>query len=157
VLLLGAAGAARAVESDPLPVPLGTPRERAVRLYNDGVARLLGRDFAAAQALFEQSLAIDDKLAEAHNNLAFSLRMQGVQHFERALRHYNRAIELKPTLAQAYMYRGVLFTQTGDTTRARADLATLQRLDRALAQKLEKIIAGAGSPADAAAISAQYE
>jgi len=157
MLLLGAGGGARGVESDPLPVPVGTPREGAVRMYNDGVVRLLARDFAAAQALFEQALALDDRLAEAHNNLAFSLRMQGAHNFERSLRHYNRAIELKPALAQAYMYRGVLFTQMGDAARARADLATLKRLDRALADKLEQIIAGAGSTADRAAISAQYE
>jgi hypothetical protein len=40
------------------------------------------------------------------------------------------------------MYRGVLFTQMGDLDRARADHARLLKLDRALAAKLERVIAG---------------
>ena len=41
------------------------------------------------------------------------------------------------------MYRGVLFTQMGDLTRARADHAQLLTLDPELAARLERIIAGA--------------
>ena len=133
-----------AVESDPLPVPKGTPRERAVSAYNEGVKLMRDKHYAAAQEQFEQALALEETLAEAHNNLAFSLRMQGTHNFERALQHYQRAIELKPDLAQAYMYRGVLFTQMGDLARARADHAKLLALDQALAAKLERVIAGAG-------------
>lgn len=165
-LLLRAAGfaslftwsLAQAVESDPLPVPQGTPRERAVRVYNDGVKLLLARRYAEAQKLFEQALALDEKIAEAHNNLAYSVRMQGAQHFARALRHYNRAIELKPTLAQAYMYRGVLFTQMGDMAKARADHARLLGMDRDLAARLAQAIdKAAASPHDRAGIAGQYE
>ena len=119
---------AGAVESDPLPAPKGTPRERAVRAYNEGVTLMRDKHYAAAQEQFEQTLTLDETLAEAHNNLAFSLRMQGTHHFERALQHYNRALELKPDLAQAYMYR--------------TDHAKLLALDQELAAKLERIIAG---------------
>lgn len=139
-LLLGTS-AALAVESDPLPVPQASARATAVKTYNDGVQLLLSRDFTAAQRLFEQALLVDESLAEAHNNLAYSLRMQGTQHFELSLRHYDRAIELKPALAQAYMYRGVLFTQMGDLTRAKADHARLRLLDPAMAALLERAIA----------------
>jgi tetratricopeptide (TPR) repeat protein len=135
---------AGAVESDPLPAPKGTPRERAVSAYNEGVKLMRDKHYAAAQEQFELALALDETLAEGHNNLAFSLRMQGAHNFERALQHYQRAIELKPDLAQAYMYRGVLFTQMGDLARARADHARLLALDPALAAKLERIIAGTG-------------
>ena len=136
-------GAAAAVESDPLPVPTGTPREQAVVAYNDGVKLLVEKRYRDAQARFEQALAVDEKLAEAHNNLAFSLRMQGAQNFAASLQHYNRALELKPDLAQAYMYRGVLFTQQGDMARARTDHARLLTLDKALAEKLAAVIDGA--------------
>ena len=136
-------GAAAAVESDPLPVPTGTPREQAVVAYNEGVKLLVEKRYRDAQARFEQALAVDEKLAEAHNNLAFSLRMQGAQNFAASLAHYNRALELKPDLAQAYMYRGVLFTQQGDMARARADHARLLTLDKALAEKLGAVIDGA--------------
>ena len=69
--------------------------------------------------------------------------MQGTHNFARSLQHYNRALELKPDLARAYMYRGVLFTQMGDLARARADHAQLLALDQELAARLERIIAGA--------------
>jgi tetratricopeptide (TPR) repeat protein len=148
---------ARAVESDPLPVPTGTPREKAVIAYNEGVALLLDKRYAAAQAKFEAALAQDEKLAEAHNNLAFSLRMQGSRNFDRALSHYNRALELKPDLAQAYMYRGVLFTQMGDSARARADHERLLKLDARLAAELEAVIVGRSRGYGRAGISAQLE
>ena len=148
---------ARAVESDPLPVPTGTPREHAVKSYNEGVALLLDGNYAAAQAKFEAALAQDEKLAEAHNNLAFSLRMQGSRNFDRALAHYNRALQLKPDLAQAYMYRGVLFTQMGDTARARADHERLQKLDPRLAAELEAVIVGRARGYGRAGITAQFE
>ena len=162
VVLLGAAilmlsPVAGADESPPLPAALGTPRERAVRAYNEGVKLMRDKHYAAAQQQFEQALALDEALAEAHNNLAFSLRMQGTSHFALALQHYNRALELKPDLAQAYMYRGVLFTQMGDLPRARADHAKLLELDQALAAKLERVIAGTSGADEDYGVAAQYD
>jgi tetratricopeptide (TPR) repeat protein len=156
-LLVLAAGTAVAVESDPLPLPQAGSRADAVRLYNDGVALLLGRDFRAAQGKFEAALALDERLAEAHNNLAFALRMQGRQNFAASLGHYNRALELKPDLAQAYMYRGVLFMQQGDTVRARQDLERLRRLDTKLATELALVVEGAGEGEGRGGVAAQYD
>ncbi|MGA8515840.1 MAG: tetratricopeptide repeat protein, partial [Burkholderiaceae bacterium] len=153
----GAAWTAIGVESDPLPVPKGTPREVAVNTYNEGVGMLLRRDYGGAQRNFEKALQLEDTLAEAHNNLAYSLRMQGTHNFDRAMRHYNRAIELKPNLAQAYMYRGVLFTQLGDFARAAADHATLLKLDAQLAARLELAISKAATGEDRGGIAGQYE
>ena len=132
LLAIGLGGsAAGAVESDPLPVPTGGARQRAVTAYNTGVKLMVEKHYAAAQQKFEEALAADERLAEAHNNLAFSLRMQGPHNQARALKHYDRALELKPDLARAYMYRGALFTQMGDLARARADHATLSEAGRA--------------------------
>ncbi len=156
-LLALATSTALGVESDPLPVPESGSRSHVVRLYNDGVALLLARDFRAAQQRFEAALALDERLAEAHNNLAFALRMQGRQNFATSLGHYNRAIELKPDLAQAYMYRGVLFMQQGDTLRARQDLERLRRLDARLAAELELVVDGATEGQGRGGIAAQYE
>jgi len=147
---------AGAVESDPLPVPKGGARERAVIAYNAGVALLLDKRYGDAQRKFEEALAADEQLAEAHNNLAFSLRMQSAANRDRALKHYDRALNLKPDLAQAYMYRGVLFIQMGDLDRARADHAQLLKLDRALAAKLERIIAG-GARDERDGVAGQYD
>jgi tetratricopeptide (TPR) repeat protein len=143
-------------ETDPLPVPKGTPRARAVRVYNEGVKLMRDKHYAAAQEKFEQALALNEGLAEAHNNLAFSLRLQGTQNFERALTHYNRALELKPDLARAYMYRGVLFVQMGDLGRARTDHAKLLGLDQELAAKLERIIAGTDGRDEYDGLAAPY-
>lgn len=147
---------AAAVESDPLPVPATGKGATAVRLYNEGVA-LLGRNFRDAQAKFEAALALDERLAEAHNNLAYTLRMQGRHNFAASLSHYDRAIALKPGLAQAYMYRGVLFALQGQTARARQDLALLRGLDAKLAADLERAIDGVGGPADRGGIAPQFE
>jgi tetratricopeptide (TPR) repeat protein len=161
-ILVGAAlslltPAVQSDESDPLPAPKGTPHEQAIRAYNEGVTLMRAKHYSAAQEKFEQALALDEALAEAHNNLAFSLRMQGTQFIERALRHYDRALDLKPDLARAYMYRGVLFTQMGDLTRARADHAQLLQLDQELAARLERVIAGEGERDDSDGVAAQYD
>lgn len=157
-LVLALAGAAaQGIESDPLPVPENTERAAAVRHYNDGVALLVARKFNEAQQKFEAALAIDDKLAEAHNNLAFSLRMQGRHNFEASLAHYDKAIALKPALAQAYMYRGVLFVQQGNLPRAREDLGHLRKLDAKMAAELERVVEGSGPGNDRSGIAGQYE
>jgi tetratricopeptide (TPR) repeat protein len=155
--LAAAAAGAAAVESDPLPVPSAGNAARAVRLYNEGVVLLVQRDFAQAQARFEAALKLDEKLAEAHNNLAFALRMQGRHNFGQSLAHYNRAIALKPTLAQAYMYRGMLFVQQSDLESARADLDRLRRLDAKLAAELAQAIAGDMPASQRGGIAGQYE
>jgi Flp pilus assembly protein TadD len=67
-------GSVEGAESDPLSVPQAGARADAVRLYNDGVTLLLARRFGEAQQRFEAALALDEQLAEAHNNLAFALR-----------------------------------------------------------------------------------
>jgi len=157
VFIALACPAAGAVESDPLPVPKGGAREQAVVAYNDGVKLMLEKRYAPAQARFEEALAHYEGLAEAHNNLAFSLRMQGAHNFDRALKHYNRALELKPDLAVAYMYRGVLFTQLGDLKRASEDHARLLKLDRTLAAKLEAAIVSRVVREGNDGLAAQYE
>ena len=145
------------VESDPLPMPARGTRANAVRTYNDGVALLTQRRLSEAQVKFQAALALDESLAEAHNNLAYVLRMQGRHNFSQSLAHYNRAIALKPGLAQAYMYRGALFVQQGDMDRARQDLEKLRGLDAALAADLEGIVNGAVERNPRGGIAAQFE
>lgn len=149
--------AAGAIESDPLPVPAATPRAQAVTAYNAGVKLLLDRDFAAAQVRFEAALALDERFAEAHNNLAFCLRMQSSRNYDRALSHYDRAIALKPALAVAYVYRGALLAQMGETARARADHARLLSLDRDLAAQLDAVIVHGGAGYVRGGIAAQVD
>jgi tetratricopeptide (TPR) repeat protein len=126
------------------PVSQGFPKVKqenpAIKAYNEGVDLMKSKKFAQAQAKFEQAIKADPKLAEAHNNLAFVLRKQGSQNFQLSLEHYNKAIQLKPNLAEAYMYRGVLYTQMGRKADAQADLTKLQKMNPHLAKELEDFI-----------------
>jgi len=111
-----------------------------VGFYNDGTLLLFKKQWAAAEQQLEAALAINEKMAEAHNNLAYVLRKQGAEHNAASLKHYNRAIELKPKLAEPYMYRGALYALSGQADLARADYDTLVRMKSKLAPHLRKII-----------------
>lgn len=87
---------------------------------------------------FEQAIKENPTIAEAHNNLGYTLRKQGAANYQESLEHYNRAIEQKPKLAEAYMYRGVLYIEMGRKSDAEAGLGTLQKLSPRLAKELAK-------------------
>jgi tetratricopeptide (TPR) repeat protein len=147
VLSLFAAIAAIAAPSTPPPAPPSgsgnspaRPDAVEITFYNDGTVLLFKKQWAAAQQQFEAALALNDQLAEAHNNLAYVLRKQGPDRYAASLQHYNRAIELKPKLAEAYMYRGTLHALSGQPDLARADHAKLVKMKSKLAAPLLKVI-----------------
>lgn len=113
---------------------------RAERLYNDGVEYMLDLDFSRAENKFRSALKRDDDWAEAHNNLAYTLRKQGRDNYFQALFHYNKAIELSPQLPEPYMYRGVLHVQMDRVDLARRDLDTLVSMNSTLAAELQYVI-----------------
>lgn len=146
-LPLLAASLAFAASSTPAPAPPSgsgnRPADRTaveITFYNDGTKLLLNKDWAGAQKQFEAALAINEKLAEAHNNLAYVLRKQGADRKAESLRHYNRAIELKPKMAEAYMYRGALYSLSGDADLAKADYDRLVKMKSKLAKELKQIM-----------------
>ena len=109
--------------------------------YNDGTLMLFQKQWAAAEKQLTAAVAINPKMAEAHNNLAYVLRKQGEANYAKSLEHYTTAIELKPKLAEAYMYRGALYTLMGKSDLAQTDYATLVKLKSKLAPALQKVIA----------------
>jgi tetratricopeptide (TPR) repeat protein len=117
-----------------------------VSQYNSGVKLMKQGQYQKAQAQFEAALAKNPDMAQAHNNLGYSLRKQGPQNYDEALRHYDRAIALDANLAEAYMYRGVLYMLTGNEDKALEDHRTLTRLDRQLAVALQAAIASGEEP-----------
>lgn len=139
----------------------GTPKKeekgKAFAFYNKGVDFMQSGDFAAAQAKFEAALTEKEDFAEAHNNLAFSLRKQGEANYQKALEHYNRALELKPTLAEAYMYRGVLYVLQGEEEKAKADHKRLTELDRKLADELMQVIATGEEPEGLSGLAGRWD
>lgn len=111
-----------------------------VSFYNDGTLLLFKKEWPAAQQQFAAALAINEKMAEAHNNLAYVLRKQGPANHAKSLEHYNRAIELKPKLAEAYMYRGALHALSGRADLAKADYDRLVKMKSKLAPHLKKVM-----------------
>jgi Tfp pilus assembly protein PilF len=115
-------------------------RSNEVMQYNRGVELMMDKEFEDAEKYFRKALDQRESFAEAHNNLAYVLRKQGSKHFDEALAHYNRAVELKPGIAEPYMYRGVLYVQMGDKQSARKDLAQLNDMRSVLAKELAYVI-----------------
>ena len=111
-----------------------------IQAYNKGVRLMLRKKFEKAEKSFRRALKSEEAFPEAHNNLAYVLRKQGSNHFEEARVHYNRAIELNPSLPEPYMYRGVLFVQMGDEAAAKKDYETLTKLSPDLAAELDYVI-----------------
>ena len=108
--------------------------------YNEGTKLLKKLEFVAAEKKLREALAIKEDFPEAPNNPAFVLRKQGAEKFALALQHYNRAIDLNPKLAEAYMYRGALYIQMGKPELAKTDHATLASLSTEMAKELEWVI-----------------
>ena len=111
-----------------------------IREYNKGVSLMMKKQFSKAEDRFRRALEKNEQFAEAHNNLAYVLRKQGPEHYDEALTHYNRAIELNSGLPEPYMYRGVLYMQMNLTEQAEQDYRTLSRMDAALASELRYVI-----------------
>ena len=114
--------------------------------YNDGVKLMQQAKYDRAERKFAAALKKNPEMAEAHNNLGYSLRKQGTKNYDKALSHYNQAIELKPDLAEAFMYRGVLFMLMGQEAKALEDHRKLTLLDRDLADALQAAIASGEEP-----------
>jgi tetratricopeptide (TPR) repeat protein len=129
--------------SAPINQPPGAEKkvtQDATTPYNEGVALMKAKRYAAAQAKFEAALKVNPRFAEAHNNLAFCLRKQSPANYNLALQHYNEAIKLNPNLAEAYEYRGVLFVEMNRKADAEKDLAKLKQLNPKLASELAAAI-----------------
>jgi tetratricopeptide (TPR) repeat protein len=113
------------------------------KTYNAGVELMMDKKFALAEKQFRKALAINEHFAEAHNNVAYTLRKQSPEHYDEALKHYNRSIALKPGLDEPYMYRGVLYVQMGKKSMALDDhsaLAARNSIGRLKGVILENVI-----------------
>jgi tetratricopeptide (TPR) repeat protein len=130
-------GGGGSAQSNPRRQEVGSS---AFKVYNQGVDLMHAKKFAAAQIKFEQAIRDNPDFAEAHNNLGFTLRQQGPQNYSKALEHYSKAIQLKPSMAETYEYRGVLFAKMGRKADAEKDLATLKKLNPKLAGELEEYL-----------------
>jgi tetratricopeptide (TPR) repeat protein len=84
--------------------------------YAEGMKALEARDYPAAIAAFEKAAAADEKdfASQFHLGLAHSL----VKNDDKAILHYQKALELKPDLYEAKVNLSVLYLDTGKAAAA---------------------------------------
>src|SRR5258706_12589139 len=72
--------------SGQIPTPATGPQAKqanpAIKAYNEGVDLMQAKQFAKAQAKFEEAVKLKPGFAEAHNNLAFTLRKAGPHKYQ---------------------------------------------------------------------------
>ena len=97
----------------------------AVALGGLTVAR--NRDYRSELALWRDSATKFPGNARAHNNLGQALFRAG--QIDQAIRHYQRAIELRPSYPEPHYNLGVAFAQRGDLAQALAAYEGALRLE----------------------------
>jgi tetratricopeptide (TPR) repeat protein len=112
----------------------------AVTPYNEGIAFMKVKNYAAAVPKFEAALKANPNLPQAHLLAAFCLRKLGPANYASSLQHLNAALKLNPSMGEAYESRGVLYVKMGKKEDAEKDLATLKHLNPKLTPGLEAAI-----------------
>jgi tetratricopeptide (TPR) repeat protein len=129
---------------DDMAKPMLPLAPNEIEAYNRGVDALDKKEYDRARKYFEAALQLNEKFPEAHNNLAFALRMLSLDNADASLTHYARALELAPGFPQALYYRGILYVQLGRPADAEKDRAALESQEDKEAQnyagELAKII-----------------
>jgi tetratricopeptide (TPR) repeat protein len=112
----------------------------AVTPFNQGIAFMKVKNYAAAVPKFEAALKANPNLPQAHLLAAFCLRKLGQSNYPASLQHLNAALKLNPKYGEAYESRGVLYVKMGKKDEAQKDLATLKQINPKLTPGLETAI-----------------
>lgn len=94
--------------------------------YSEAVDLINAKDFAGALTLLTNVVKADPKDADAWNYIGFSDRMLG--RFPESLVAYQKALAINPDHIGANEYLGELYVRTGETDKARRQLAKLDQL-----------------------------
>ena len=108
--------------------------------YNQAIAFMKAKNYAAAVPKFEAALKANPNLPQAHLLAAFCLRKLGPSNYSASLAHVNGALKLNPNMGEAYESRGVLYVEMGKKEDAQKDLATLKQINPKLTPGLEAAI-----------------
>ena len=103
--------------------------EPAIVAYNAGVATFEAKDYAAAQAKFQEAVQHDPKLRPAWTGLSVVQLGQG--HYQEAVEAAEQAMALGATDETALRCRWEAYRQLGDEAKTAAALADLERYGRA--------------------------
>ncbi len=94
--------------------------------YNAGKAAVENKQWKVAAQHFNRAATLDPESADAWNMLGYSSRWAG--NYNDAFAAYDKALKIDPTHVGAHSYLGVAYVKTDDLTKARAQLATVQKL-----------------------------
>jgi tetratricopeptide (TPR) repeat protein len=108
--------------------------------FNQGIAFMKVKNYAAAVPKFEAALKASPNLPQAHLLAAFCLRKLGPANYSASLQHLNAALKLDPKMGEAYESRGVLYVKMGKKEDAQKDLATLRQINPRMTPGLETAI-----------------
>lgn len=109
----------------PTTVAAGAP-VTVPALVAEGRTAIAAKKWADAIAALKKAEALDPKNADVQNLLGFSSRGNG--DYKSALAHYGAALKINPKHVGALEYQGVAYVLLGQTSKARANLASLQKI-----------------------------
>ncbi len=108
----------------------------AVGLWKGKRSEANSIDFAQVESLLRKSIALDDKLADAHLQLGI---LYADQHqYAKSLPQYTRALELNPDLPDAHYRLGQYYVHAGNKERAQQEFQTFQKLQAHRQAELDK-------------------
>lgn len=96
----------------------------AASLYQDGKAAISRKDWKAAIAALAASAKLEAGNADTHNLLGYSYRKSG--DYKNAFANYALALKFNPKHKGALEYQGEAYVETGNITKAKANLAKLK-------------------------------
>lgn len=86
------------------------------------------QDWPAAQAALRDALTRDPGNADYHNLYAYSIRKGASPDMNLVFKHYQEALRLNPKHRGAHEYIGEAYLMVNDLPKAKAHLATLDKL-----------------------------
>lgn len=95
-------------------------------LLAEGRTAIAAKKWPDAIVVLKKAEALDPKNADVQNLLGFSSRNNG--DYSSALAHYAAALKINPKHVGALEYQGVAYVLLGQTSKAKANLATLQKI-----------------------------
>ncbi len=102
----------------------GNAAPTAASLYQDGKAAISRKDWKAAITALSGAAKLETGNADVHNLLGYSYRKSG--DYKNAFANYALSLKFNPKHKGALEYQGEAYVETGNVTKAKANLAKLK-------------------------------